>query len=74
MRLPRDLPRSGVYTFYWVWDWPTITGECEVALPQLYILCLDIEFKVEGILNEGPIVFISDQDPNNRAILEQMQM
>lgn len=70
MRFPRNLPILGIYTFYWVWDWPTITDKFEVALPQLYILCLDIELRAEGILNEGPIIFISDQDPNNRAILE----
>lgn len=74
VRLPRDLPTSGIYTLYWVWDWPTITDECKVASPQLYTSCLDIELRTEGISNEGSIAFISNQDPNDRAILEQMQM
>ena len=81
VRLPSDLPTRGFYTLYWVWDWPTVneglpfaeTPGTEVVSPQLYTSCLDILLTPNGISNTDPVVFDPTQDPNSRAIQEQME-
>jgi hypothetical protein len=82
LRLPADLPTSGTYTLYWVWDWPTIsdglpasgqTPSTKVVSPQIYTSCLDIQLTPNGISNDGPISFNSTQDANSRAIEEQLE-
>ncbi|GKU09412.1 unnamed protein product [Fusarium langsethiae] len=81
VRLPSDLPTSGTYTLYWVWDWPTVsdglpaagqTPSTKIVSPQIYTPCLNIQLTPHGISNDGPLKFNSTQDPNSRAIEEQL--
>jgi hypothetical protein len=82
VRLPSDLPTSGTYTLYWVWDWPTVsdglpaserTPGTKIVSPQIYTSCLDIQLMPGDISNTEPIVIDPTQDPNSRAIQEQME-
>lgn len=52
VRLPSDLPTSGLYTLYRVWHWPTVSEGCpateetlgtEVVSQQIYTSCLDVQ-------------------------------
>lgn len=42
VQLPQDLPQSGTYTLYWVWDWPLKPGEVG-TVPELYTSCIEIQ-------------------------------
>lgn len=42
VQLPKDLPASGTYTMYWVWDWPLKPGEVG-SVPEMYTSCIEIQ-------------------------------
>ncbi|KAK8122392.1 hypothetical protein PG984_011062 [Apiospora sp. TS-2023a] len=42
LQLPKDLPESGTYTLYWVWDWPLMPGQVG-SVPELYTSCIEIQ-------------------------------
>ncbi|KAK6860167.1 hypothetical protein PG995_003803 [Apiospora arundinis] len=46
VQLPQDLPDSGVYTMYWVWDWAQKPNEVGMV-PEIYTSCIEI--------NLGPV-------------------
>jgi hypothetical protein len=77
-RLPRDLATSGIYTLYWVWDWPNAGQQpagCTARMdaPQIYTSCIDIQLVAKGTSDAVPVAFIENQDPNTRAIQGQME-
>ncbi|CAJ2499995.1 Uu.00g028480.m01.CDS01 [Anthostomella pinea] len=41
LQLPEDLPSEGIYTIYWVWDWPLITSDTQNTT-EIYTSCADI--------------------------------
>ncbi|KAK8074797.1 hypothetical protein PG997_009460 [Apiospora hydei] len=42
VQLPQDLPESGIYTMYWVWDWPQKPNEVGYV-PEMYTSCIEIK-------------------------------
>ncbi|KAK8064851.1 hypothetical protein PG994_007489 [Apiospora phragmitis] len=42
VQLPKDLPESGTYTLYWVWDWPQKPNEVG-TVPEMYTSCIEIK-------------------------------
>ena len=65
--IPSSVPAPGVYTLYWVWDWPTAIGTIGQpnGLLEIYTTCIDINL-VEGVGTSEEIVNFSEgQDLNN---------
>lgn len=77
IRLPENIPIGGIYTLYWVWDWPTLSntthGGRYVAIPEIYTSCLDIRVTKESLWESVCLEFESDQDLNKAAIYTQMR-
>ncbi|KAK8016404.1 hypothetical protein PG993_014593 [Apiospora rasikravindrae] len=42
VQLPQDLPESGTYTMYWVWDWPQKPNQVGYV-PEMYTSCIEIK-------------------------------
>ncbi|KAI1328930.1 hypothetical protein F5Y16DRAFT_409472 [Xylariaceae sp. FL0255] len=42
VKLPDDLPSSGTYTLYWVWDWPLIVTDTQNTT-EIYTTCAQIQ-------------------------------
>jgi hypothetical protein len=70
--LPGDLPSSGSYTLYWVWDWPTAASAGNpTGTPEVYTTCMDINL-VPGTGTSKSLKFASGQDLNSAAIESEL--
>jgi hypothetical protein len=43
IQIPDDVGTTGMYTLYWVWEWPTLFTNGNVAKNQSYTACMDID-------------------------------
>ena len=76
IRLPLDIPGTGFYTLYWIWDWPTVSapGSSSVPSPETYTSCMEVRMQ-DRSLSRGQDMgsgFEKAQDINNRAIFDQL--
>ena len=76
VRLPLDIPGTGFYTLYWIWDWPTVSapGSSSVPSPETYTSCMEVRMQ-DRSLSRGQDMgsgFEKAQDINNRAIFDQL--
>ncbi|KAH6667272.1 hypothetical protein B0J14DRAFT_677149 [Halenospora varia] len=72
--IPSSVPAPGVYTLYWIWDWPTAIGTVGQpnGLLEIYTTCIDINL-VEGVGTSEEIVNFSEgQDLNSAAISSEL--
>lgn len=71
--IPSDIAARGVYTLYWVWDWPTATGTVGQpnGLLEIYTTCVDI-ILVEGVGTSKTVNFSEKQDLNSAAISSKL--
>ena len=76
IRLPFDIPGTGLYTLYWIWDWPTVSAlsDGSTSFPEIYTSYMEIKMQDGSLLNGRDISFSfeNDQDINDRAILDQL--
>ena len=51
LRLPKEAESGKAFTLYWVWDWSTLGGGANPALPkgltEIYTNCMDIDVTAE---------------------------
>lgn len=77
VRLPENMQIGGIYTLYWLWDWPTMSnsthGGTYVTIPEIYTSCLDIQVTQESLWKSMSLEFVFDQDLNNAAVYTQMK-
>jgi hypothetical protein len=77
IRLPQNMQIGGIYTLYWLWDWPTMSntihGGTYVTIPEIYTSCLDIQVTDESLWKNMSLEFTFDQDLNNAAVYTQMK-
>ncbi|CRK15992.1 hypothetical protein VD0002_g6393 [Verticillium dahliae] len=66
IRLPN---KCGVYTLYWVWEWPFKPGGIERPA-DIYTSCMDVEI-LPGI-QQGKVSYVDGQDLNWAGVKEQM--
>ena len=66
LRLPIDI--EGVYTLYWVWDWPSVNGGKPET--EIYTTCLDI-FILPGVQTQE-LKYIQGQDVDISGVEYQM--
>ncbi|KAK8072463.1 hypothetical protein PG996_005811 [Apiospora saccharicola] len=67
LQLPKDLPESGTYTLYWVWDWPLMPGQVG-SVPELYTSCIEIQLgpaETKTSSAKQGIKFAKQQDKGN---------
>lgn len=71
--IPASLQAQGLFTVYWVWDWPTAaTAELPAGKPETYTSCMDIILVPgEGTSKKG-VKFIEGQDLNEAAVKVQL--
>ena len=71
-----DEATSGLYTLYWVWDWPDMPDSSNGVNQELYTSCMDVQIADEsdGIVstftNAGQ--FVAPQAWNNQAVSSEM--
>lgn len=69
VKLPEDL-QSGIYTTYWVWQWPTLPGK-ECAFPEgkdeWYTTCADHQIIARGAADN---VKLADAAATNTLVME----
>jgi hypothetical protein len=53
VQVPADVGTSGTYTLYWVWEWPTLFSNGNVAKNQSYTSCMDIELTSSAVADAG---------------------
>jgi hypothetical protein len=41
-QIPADAPTTGLYTVYWVWEWPTLFSNGAISTNESYTSCIDI--------------------------------
>jgi hypothetical protein len=69
--IPSSIAAPGMYTLYWVWDWPTAIGTIGQpdGLLEIYTTCIDVNL-VDGVGTSEEIVNFSEgQDLNSAANL-----
>ncbi|KFY69659.1 hypothetical protein V496_00065 [Pseudogymnoascus sp. VKM F-4515 (FW-2607)] len=71
--IPTSIAARGVYTLYWVWDWPTAIGTPGQpnGLLEIYTTCIDINL-VEGAGTSESVNFSEGQDLNSAAISSEL--
>jgi hypothetical protein len=71
LQLPADLPSQGVYTLYWVWDWPTNNG-LKGNTTEIYTSCAQINLaKSDGLSAQG--IDFSVKDITKAAVQSQLK-
>lgn len=80
--IPASAPDSGLYTMYWVWDWPTLPGTAGFpdGKNETYTTCMDIQMTSNsGSATSSAITdtsknmkFVAGQDLNFAAISAQL--
>ncbi|RKF65637.1 hypothetical protein GcC1_118001 [Golovinomyces cichoracearum] len=43
VKLPKDAGHYGIYTLYWVWEWPTLDKSGNIFKNESYTSCIDIK-------------------------------
>jgi hypothetical protein len=71
VQLPEDAGTSGMYTLYWLWEWPTLDNTTgKIIANQSYTTCMDIAMTPKKLANAGG--FNSKQVVDSRAIQAQL--
>ena len=71
--LPSNAPTGKPYTLYWVWDWPTMSGD-KVTQPQIYTTCMDVDVQHSSSHADekaSSTGYVNDQSLNSAAIPSQ---
>ncbi|MAD87660.1 MAG: hypothetical protein CL912_32270 [Deltaproteobacteria bacterium] len=55
-QIPSDAGTSGLYTLYWVWEWPTLDKDGAVATNESYTSCMDISLTSKKVSSAGKFV------------------
>jgi hypothetical protein len=72
--IPSSIAAPGMYTLYWVWDWPTAIGTIGQpdGLLEIYTTCIDVNL-IDGVGTSEEIVnFGEGQDLNSAAISSKL--
>lgn len=71
--IPSSIAAQGIYTLYWVWDWPTAIGTVGQpnGLVEIYTTCVDINL-VDGVGTSESVNFNEGQDLNSAAISSEL--
>ncbi|KFY26180.1 hypothetical protein V491_01409 [Pseudogymnoascus sp. VKM F-3775] len=71
--IPSSIAARGIYTLYWVWDWPTAVSTVgqPSGLVEIYTTCIDINL-VEGAGTSECVNFREGQDLNSAAISSEL--
>jgi hypothetical protein len=51
--IPADAGTSGIYTLYWVWEWPTLDNSGAISSNQTYTACMDITMTANAVPAAG---------------------
>ncbi|PVH76428.1 hypothetical protein DL98DRAFT_518020 [Cadophora sp. DSE1049] len=55
-KIPSDAGTSGLYTLYWVWEWPTLDISGNVSTNESYTSCMDINLTSKSVPAAGKFV------------------
>jgi len=71
--IPANVTAEGLFTIYWVWDWPTATTpEVPAGKPETYTSCMDIILVPGEGTSKNGVNFIKGQDLNEAAVEIQL--
>ena len=73
IKLPTDAT-SGLYTLYWVWDWPDMPDATDAVNQELYTSCMDIQITADSDVAavSDASGFVAPQAWNDQAISTEM--
>ncbi|KAH8682190.1 hypothetical protein BX600DRAFT_430075 [Xylariales sp. PMI_506] len=74
VQLPSDLPTSGNYTLYWVWDWPQNPNVAGLNTTEIYTSCATVNLSPSTSNSTAAdfVRFSSSKNVTNMAILSQL--
>jgi hypothetical protein len=52
-QIPADAPTTGLYTVYWVWEWPFLYSNGAIQSNESYTSCMDISMTPNAVPNAG---------------------
>ncbi|PQE10694.1 hypothetical protein CJF32_00011372 [Rutstroemia sp. NJR-2017a WRK4] len=72
--IPSTIAAPGIYTLYWVWDWPTSPGTVGQpdGLQEIYTTCIDLNLVVGVGTSREIVSFSQGQDLNSAAISSEL--
>lgn len=54
-QIPADAPTTGLYTVYWVWEWPFLYSNGAIQTNESYTSCIDISMTSNPVPAAGPV-------------------
>jgi hypothetical protein len=72
--IPSTITATGIYTLYWVWDWPTAPGTIGQpnGLQEIYTTCMDVNLIAGTGTSQENVDFSQGQDLNSAAISSEL--